>query len=71
MYIETFGSLASNTDDPELLLIALSFVAVMCVVMLKGEMPKSRTSENTVAEEKQLFPNAVFYVSMYLPSNTQ
>lgn len=43
MYIETFGNLASNTEDTELLLIARSFVAVMCVVRLKGEVPKSRT----------------------------
>jgi len=35
MYIETFGNLATNTDGTELLLIALSFVAVMWVVMLK------------------------------------
>lgn len=42
MYIETFGNLASNTDGTELL-TALSFVAVMCVVRLKGEMPKGRT----------------------------
>lgn len=43
MYIETFGNLATNTDGTELLLISLSFEAVMCVVKLKGEMPKSRS----------------------------
>jgi hypothetical protein len=42
MYVETSGNLATNTDGTELLLIALSSVAQMCVVMLKGEMPKSR-----------------------------
>jgi S-adenosylmethionine hydrolase len=41
MYIERFGNLATNTDGTELLLITLSFVALMCVVMLKGEIPKS------------------------------
>jgi hypothetical protein len=43
MYIETFGNLASNTDGTESLLTALRFVALMCVVRLKGEMPKNRT----------------------------
>jgi hypothetical protein len=42
MYIETFGNLATHTDSTELLLIVPSFVALMCVVMLKGEMPEGK-----------------------------
>lgn len=40
MYVETFGNLATNTDGTELLLIAISFVAVICVVMLREGFEK-------------------------------